>query len=195
MAQATGLYTIRDCAHDLIDLLEQHADNLALAEAEAIPVLQRVMRRSDLLDLGVKRDGNHTGESLWLYYDHELCIMTARMPQGTAVPVHNHGTWEVVGVYRGAIKYTMYERADDLSQPHYAELRVTDDRIMRPLDVSICPPPPHDVHGFTALTDDTYIVAVVGGLYAPVRHYYNPQEKYYISRHQQAWRLGGQRSG
>lgn len=193
MAQATGLYTIRQCAHDLIAILAANENNLLKAEHEAIPVLQRLLRRPDLLDLGVKRDGNHTAESLWLYYDYELSIMTARMPQGTSVPIHNHGTWEVVGVYRGAIKYTMYERVDDLSQPYYAELRVVDDRIMRPLDVSICPPPPHDVHGFTALTDDTYIVAIVGGQFAPIRQYYNPQERYYIERHQQAWRLGGQR--
>jgi predicted metal-dependent enzyme (double-stranded beta helix superfamily) len=193
MARATSLYTIRQCAQDLIALLAANENNLIKAEHEAIPVLQRLLRRPDLLELGVKRDGNHTGESLWLYYDHELSIMTARMPQGTSIPIHNHGTWEVVGVYRGAIKYTMYERADDLSQPYYAELRVVDDRIMRPEDVSICPPPPHDVHGFTALTDDTYIVAIVGGQFAPIRQYYNPHEKYYIERHQQAWRLGGQR--
>lgn len=193
MAGTTSLYTIRRCAHDLIDLLAEHGNDIAAAEKEAVPVLQRLMRRPDLLDLGVKRDGNHTGESLWLYYDHELSIMTARMPQGTSVPVHNHGTWEVVGVYRGAIKYTMYERADDRTQPYFADLRVVDDRIMRPQDVSICPPPPHDIHGFTALTDDTYIVAIVGGTFAAIREYYNPHEKYYLERHQQAWRLGRQR--
>ena len=189
---AAQSYSIRQCAQDLIQLLAENQNDLARAEAEAIPHLQRLLQRPDLFELGVKREGNHTGESLWLYYDYDLSIMTARMPKATAVPIHNHGTWEVVGVYRGAIKYTMYERADDRSQPFYADLRVVDDRIMRPGDVSICPPPPHDIHGFTALTDDTYIVAVVGGPYAPTREYYHPHEHFYIERHQQAWRLGGQ---
>ena len=39
--------------------------------------------------------------------------------------------------------------------------------------MSVCPPPPHDVHGFTALTDDLYIVAMVGGNFAPIRQYYD----------------------
>ena len=87
----------------------------------------------------------------------------------------------------------MYERLDDGSRRYYSELRVVDDRIMTPPEVSICPPPPHDIHGFTALTDDTIIVAVVGGPYAPVREYCRPAERYHIERHQQAWRLGGQK--
>jgi len=195
MASLLTGYTPRQCAHDLSRVLAEHPDDLRAGEAAAMPCLRELLRRPDLFDLGVKRDGNHTPDSLWLYYDYDLQIFTAKMTKATPVPIHNHGTWEVVALYRGAIKYTMYERLDDQSQPYHAELRVTEDRIMQPLDVSICPPPPHDVHGFTALTDDTYIVAVVGGPYAPVRQYYNPAERYYIERHQQAWRLGSQSPG
>lgn len=193
MSQATELYTIRQCAQDLIRHLDQNQNNMAKAEEEAIPYFERLLSRPDLLELGVKRDGNHTGNSVWLYYDHELSIMAAQMPKGTAVPIHNHGTWEVVGVHRGEIKYTMYQREDDGSKPGYADLTVVDDRIMKPFDVSVCPPPPHDVHGFTALTDDTFIVAIVGGNFAPIRQYYKPDQKSYIERHQQEWRLGGQK--
>jgi predicted metal-dependent enzyme (double-stranded beta helix superfamily) len=192
VTQVGEKYSIRECARDLIRLLDANQNNLARAEEAAIPYLQRMLRQSDLLEYGVRREGNHTGESLWLYYDYDLQIMTAKMPLNTTVPVHNHGTWEVVGVYSGAIKYTMYERVDDRSQRFYSDLKVVEDRIMWPPDVSICPPPPHDVHGFTALTDDTIIIAVVGGSYAPTREYYRPGEHYHIERHQQAWRLGGQ---
>ena len=185
-------YTPRRCAQDLIRILEATGNDLARAEEEAIPYLQELLKRPDLLQLGVTREGNHTGDSLWLYYDYELSIMTARMPLNTTVPVHNHGTWEVVGVYTGAIKYTMYERLDDRSQRYHSELRVVDDRIMTPPEISICPLPPHEIHGFTALTDDTVVVAVVGGPYSLVREYYRPGERFHIERHQQAWRLGGQ---
>ena len=195
MAQATDLYTIRQCAQDLIRHLDQFQGNMAEAEEAAIPYFQKLLRRPDLTDLGVKRDGNHTGNSSWLYYDHELSIMLASMPKGTAIPIHNHGTWEVVGVYHGEIKYTMYRRADDLSRPGYADLEVVDDRVMKAGEVSVCPPPPHDVHGFTALTDDLLIVAIVGGNFAPIRQYYDPERKSYLERHQQAWRLGDQKAG
>jgi predicted metal-dependent enzyme (double-stranded beta helix superfamily) len=192
MTQVAGSYTVRQCAQELIQLLADNRRDPVKAATEAIPSLQTLLRRPDLFELGVRRDGNHTGDSLWLYYDYELSILTAGLPRGTTVPVHNHGTWEVVAVYSGAIKYTMYERADDRSQRYYAELRAVEDRIMQPLDVSVCPLPPHDVHGFTALTDDTHIVAVVGGPYSPIREYYRPAERFYIEQHQQAWRLGKQ---
>jgi predicted metal-dependent enzyme (double-stranded beta helix superfamily) len=155
--------------------------------------MERLLARPDLPDLGVRRDGNHTGDSLWLYYDHELSIMLARMEKGVAIPVHNHGTWEVVAVYQGEIKYTMYERADDMSKPGFADLKVVDDRVMKSGDVSVCPPPPNDVHGFTALSDDLMIMAIVGGNFAPIRQYYQPDQKSYIERHQQQWRLGSQK--
>ncbi len=190
MASASGVYTIRQCAQDLIRHLDQHHGNMAEAEKDAIPYIQKLLRRPDLLELGVKRDGNHTADSIWLYYDHELSIMLAGMPRGTPVPVHNHGTWEVVGVYRGEIDYKQYRRADDLSRPGFADLEVLEDRVMKPGEVSVCPPPPHDVHGFTALTDDCCIIALVGGSFAPIRQYYSPEEKSYVERHQQAWRLG-----
>lgn len=193
MAQTSELYTIRQCARDLIQHLDQHRGNMAEAEELAIPYFEKLLRRPDLFDLGVKRDGNHTGESAWLYYDYELSIMTARMPKNTAVPVHNHGTWEVVGVHRGEIAYRQFRRRDDGSKPGFADLEVIEDRVMKPYEVSVCPPPPHDVHGFTALTDDTYIVAIVGGNFVPIRQYFDPENKSYIERHQQAWRLGEQK--
>ena len=191
MATTSDLYTIRRCAQDLIRHLDGHHGNMAEAEELAIPYMERLLARPDLPELGVKRDGNHTGDSLWLYYDHELSIMIARMPKGVSIPVHNHGTWEVVAVYQGEIKYTMYERADDMSKPGYADLKVVDDRIMKKSDISVCPPPPHDVHGFTALSDDLMIMAIVGGNFAPVRQYYQPDKKSYVERGQQEWRLGG----
>lgn len=60
-------------------------------------------------------------------------------------------------------------------------------------EASVCPPPPHDVHGFIALTDDTITIAIVGGSFAPIRQYFQPKKKAYIERHQQAWRWGGQK--
>jgi predicted metal-dependent enzyme (double-stranded beta helix superfamily) len=193
MASTTPDYTIRQCAQDLIRHLDQYRGNMAEAEELAIPYMQRLMARPDLLELGIKRDANHTGDAVTLYYDHELTIVLGKMPKGTAIPVHNHGTWEVVAPYRGEIKYTMYHRNDDMTKPGYADLTVIDDRVMKKGDVSVCPPPPHDVHGFTALTDDLLIFAIVGGDFVPIRQYYKPDEKAYIERHQQAWRLGGQK--
>jgi predicted metal-dependent enzyme (double-stranded beta helix superfamily) len=190
MALTTGIKTIRECARELIDIQERYSLDILAGEARAVPIVQHLLERPDLLDLGVRREGNHTPDSLWLYYDFDLLIFTFRTPRGVAVPVHNHGTWEMVGVHQGAVKYTMYKRNDDLSRPYYADLEVVEDRIMVPGEVSLCPPPPHDVHGFTALTDDTYMIAVVGGHYAPTRQYYTPADQYYIERHQQEWRTG-----
>ena len=42
--------------------------------------------------------------------------------------------------------------------------------------------PPAEIHSFTALTDDTWSVTVVGGRYKDDRAYYNPADNSYVRR-------------
>jgi predicted metal-dependent enzyme (double-stranded beta helix superfamily) len=185
MSDPTLDYSIRQCANDVIRILEKYDGDMSAARAEATPYFQKLLKRPDLLQIGTKREGNHTADSQWLYYDYELLINTAKLPEA-ALPVHNHGTWELIAVYKGALKYHEYERDDDDSEPNYSKLRVVQDKILRPGDVAICAMPPHDIHSFRALTADTVIMAA-GGQFAPIRQYHNPEENYYIERNEKSW--------
>ncbi len=73
----------------------------------------------------------------------------------------------------------MYERLDDGSTPGQAEIREIDSRVLEPGDVVVVPPPPHDLHGFNALTEDTWLVAFLPGWYKPVRRYFDVESKSY----------------
>jgi hypothetical protein len=62
------------------------------------------------------------------------------------------------------------------------------DGVMRAGEFSVCPLPPHDIHGFQARNDDTWMIAVVHGEFAEERLYFDAEKKSYIRRHQKAWR-------
>ena len=145
--------------------------------------LSRLMARPDLLALGVPREGNNVAQSFYLYLDDQMSILLFQVPKGKVVPPHDHGIWESLFVYRGRIKHTVYERADDGAVPGVAELRAIDDRILERGDGAVVAPP-SDIHSFTALADNTYGLTVVNGSYKADRHYYQPEEKTYLIRPQ-----------
>ncbi len=61
-------------------------------------------------------------------------------------PIHSHGTWGVVGVYRGRDRYQIWRRHDEHDGPGPAEVRLVDELILGPGDAIVIPPPPHDIH-------------------------------------------------
>ena len=183
----TASYSPRRCAQDILACLAKHHNDMPAAAPEVTGHIQSLLQHPGLLDLGVPRSSAHTQDSVWLYYDPEFFILISHPEKDVAVPAHNHGTWEAIGLYRGALQYSRYQRRDDGAKPGYADLAIVEERVMRPPEVSILPAPPNDIHGFTGLADDTYILAVSTGAYSPVRLYYNPLEKTYTARPQYQW--------
>ena len=176
---------IRDCARAVIDLVGRvGADGPALVQGLREPIA-KLLERPNLLELGVKREGNHIDNSKYLYYDGQLIITLDNFPKGKRIPPHDHGVWEALCIYRGAVTHTVYERKDDGTKPGFADLAVLEDRVLRAGDISIVAQPA-EIHGFTALEDDTWSLTVVGGHYAAVRHYYNPEEKSCVMRQPKA---------
>ncbi len=188
MATSTTTYTPRQCARDILAVLATHDNNVVRATPEIIPHIQTLMRRPDLLEMGTPRDSAHTKDSIWLYYDPEFFILISHPEKDVMVPPHNHGTWEAIGLYRGALQYSRYQRQDDASRAGFADLKQSESRTLHPGDATLLPGPPNDIHGFTGLTADTYIVAVSTGLYSPVRNYFNPEAKTYTPRSENTWR-------
>ena len=73
-------------------------------------------------------------------------LMLARFPHEQPTPVHNHNSWGVVCVVRGADRYLRWEREDDGADPARARLRLADERTLRAGDVLWFREPPHDIH-------------------------------------------------
>ena len=143
--------------------------------------MQRIVSQPDLLSLGVMRQGNHIQNTKYLYYDGQLIMSLDQFPRGKRIPAHDHGIWEALAVYKGSFSHTVYERLDDGAQEGYADVKVVDDRVLHAGDVAIVAPPA-DIHSFAALEEPTYSLVVVGGHYAELRHYFNPDEKTCVMR-------------
>ena len=58
-------------------------------------------------------------------------------------------------------------------------IKQIEDKTFMPMELAMVIPPA-EIHSFTALEDDTYILTIVGGNYATNRHYYNVEENTYV---------------
>lgn len=171
-------YTIRDLAREVERQKDLHGMDGPKLLAGLREPISRILA-SDLTNVGVKREENHIDESRYLYYDGDVSITFDHMPQGKDIPPHDHGIWEALAVYSGRLHHTVYDRKDDGTREGYAELTVIDDRVLQPGEMAIVAPPA-EIHGFTAQTDDTWTVTVVGGPYKLDRAYYKPEENAYF---------------
>lgn len=183
MAQVSTSYAVRDCAAEIIEALKRAGGDAASVTAGLREPMRKLMARPDLLTLGVPRQGNNVAVSYYLYFDGRMSILLYQVPKGKAIQPHDHGIWESVFVYRGRLKHTVYERIDNGAEPGVAELRAIDDRILERGDCAVVAPPA-DIHGFSALADETWGITVVDGAYKADRHYYQPEEKTYLIKAQ-----------
>jgi predicted metal-dependent enzyme (double-stranded beta helix superfamily) len=180
--------TVREFAAATQALLADAGDDWNAVEAGLGELMREWVRRPDLLTLGVPREGNHVRESQYLYYDGELAITVSHQGRGVTIPPHDHGTWEAVAVYRGRITHTRYGGVGEVADASAdAALEILEERVMEAGD-TIVVVPPDDIHSFTALSEDTYHLAVVGGRYSPVRRYFQPDDHSYIYRAETSWR-------
>jgi predicted metal-dependent enzyme (double-stranded beta helix superfamily) len=170
--------SVKDCADALIAAIGRCGDDVDRLRQEFKAPMARLMTRPDLLSVGIPRQGNNVAFSQYLYYDGQLSILLYQVPKDKPIPAHDHGIWETVFVYRGRLKHVVYQRMDDGSKPGFADLKVTDDRILEQGEMALVAPP-HDIHSFTGLTDETFGITVVNAAYKPDRHYYNPERKTY----------------
>jgi len=154
------------------------AEELSIALGEPI---RRLVQRHDLETMGLPRAGNNVTESYYLYYDGAMTVVLFKVPMNPPVQPHDHGTWESLFVYRGEIRHSVYARSDDGSRSGFATLAVQDARILKKGDVVVVAPP-RDIHGFHALTEDTWGITVSTGDYKPERLYYQPDLQTYEIR-------------
>lgn len=153
---------------------EHAGDAAALVSALAGP-FRELLDVPDLEAIGVPRAGNHVSNSYYLYYDGDLSILLFELTKGQRIPAHDHGNWETMGIYRGEVQHTVYERVDDGLRPGQATLKTIDDRLLKLGDTAIVAPPA-DIHSFVATVDGTWGITIANGQYHVERSYYDPQQ-------------------
>ncbi len=82
------------------------------------------------------------GIGQWLLYrsaDRSLCLFSLVVPPGAQTPVHDHGAWGLVGLYRG-------NQDEEFYRPEAGRLEPLRQRPLETGDWYALLPPAHDVH-------------------------------------------------
>jgi predicted metal-dependent enzyme (double-stranded beta helix superfamily) len=179
MSASEKMCTIRECADAVRVTIERNQNNLEKLRSELLEAVRAFISREDLYELGAKRPGNHIDNSKYIYYDGELSITLDQLPKNMVVPPHDHGIWEALIILKGRLHHSVYDRLDNGSKDGHAKLKQIEDKTFMPMELAMVIPPA-EIHSFTALEDETYILTIVGGNYAANRHYYNVEENTYV---------------
>jgi 3-mercaptopropionate dioxygenase len=80
----------------------------------------------DWIDLAYQQlgDGEYALYPVHRAEDGRCSILVVVLRPGTPLPVHNHGSWAVIGVYKGREHETWYRRVDDGAVAGRARLEV-----------------------------------------------------------------------
>ena len=175
-------FLIRECAQSIINSTSEQTDLHAALEA-FMPSVRRLVERPDLLTLGVSGDPVHESSRRYLYLDDAMWMLLAKMENGFALPVHDHGTgWELGYIYRGEVQHKQYERSDDGEQLGRADLALVDDRVLKEGEFLFMAPPQAAIHTLIGKTEDTYMLGIFAPWPPPIRTYYQPERGTYIVR-------------
>ena len=122
----------------------------------------------------------HSGrQSGPLYTDESgLTLVRGRFGPEALTPIHNHGSWGIIGVYQGRDRYQIWQRLDDGHSPGQAQVELVEERVLEPGDVAILPPPPQDIHAQQGLDDAPAYEFVLFGKNTMVlpRLYFDPAQ-------------------
>jgi predicted metal-dependent enzyme (double-stranded beta helix superfamily) len=117
---------------------------------ERLTAVMRDLVRSPVVDqVHDELAGNihHGRQSGPLYTDESgLTLVRGRFEPDTLTPIHNHGSWGIIGVYRGRDRYQIWRRLDDGTGPGPARVELVEERVLEAGDVAVLPAPPQDIH-------------------------------------------------
>lgn len=108
-----------------------------------------------------------------------LFLGRGRFSPNAMTPIHTHGAWGMVGVYKGRDLYQIWRRLDDGHGPGEARLELVEERILEPGEVAIIPPPPQDIHAQQGYDGDTVFELVLFGdnVMTKPRLYFDPEQQ------------------
>lgn len=146
------------CFDDFVTDLEM----ITSAGTDQTEMIGKISRKMKIITAGEnfltaqeqEADLKHYARHL-VYIDRQrrFVIMSGVWQPGQGTPVHDHGTWGVMGIYTGELKVTNYLRLDDRTRPGYAKLREATGSWQGPGSVSYVLPPNEELHKVENLSE------------------------------------------
>lgn len=97
--------------------------------------------------------GGIAAYALYRAADAALCLFAFVIPPSKTTPIHDHGAWGLVGIYRGRQHETYYHRADDGSVAGKAVLELMEKQTLEQGEFYSLLPDGRDIHSVGSLSD------------------------------------------
>ena len=136
-----------------IDAAGTAGDAIAAIEPDFAELISRGGWLPERYQADAPVSGMGGGIGQWLLYrsaDRSLCLFSLVVPPGSRTPIHDHGAWGLVGLYRGNQDEELYRPAD-------GGLELARRRPLEPSDWYALLPPINDVHRVTTTSAETSV--------------------------------------
>jgi predicted metal-dependent enzyme (double-stranded beta helix superfamily) len=152
----------------VVQRLQQPKDTVLAIE----PLLRRLVANRDWLEERHRRTIPSKSYAQYLLYrpaDRAFSVVSFVWNPGQGSPIHDHGTWGVVGQYEGEEEETRFRLVDNRLEPVGVALA-------RPGDISHVYPPSRDIHQIVNRSaTPTISIHIYGGdIGSQPRHTYDP---------------------
>ena len=140
-------YRLIDFVRDLTHLVESEPEGRRLIEGTRA-LMQPLVATAGLLGTALERRSDRGYSRNLLYHDpHDRFVVLALFWEpGHKTPVHDHGTWGAMGIYKNALEVVNYRRIDDRRRPGFARLEEAQTLREDVGSVSWVLPPEEEIH-------------------------------------------------
>ena len=165
--------TMEEFIKEVEILVNEIQDELELTSKISMimnPILENpfLLTKEQLL---VKKDG-FTLNRVHIATDERFSIGVGIWDVGQTTPIHDHGTWGVIGIYRGMEKEESFSSIGTRKNGSTAIINPIGNRLAKPGETFVCCTKDTDLHRVTCASDEPVVgIHVYGGDLAKIRRF------------------------
>ena len=156
IVDAPEIRALIDEAQELSKSVKDDAERVDLLK----PTFQKLLSTDGWLPDEYTQPADTTGMgggiaayALYRAADASLCLFAFVIPPEATTPIHDHGAWGLVGIYRGRQHETYYHRIDDGSIEGRAVLELIETQKLEAGEFYPLLPDGRDIHSVGSLSD------------------------------------------
>jgi len=164
-----------------VGTIVRHEHDPVMIVKQIEPLLGDLLRDASAIPPQFKRPDPNRYSQYLLHRarDEAFSVVSVVWSPNQSAPIHDHGTWGVVGVLENEETETRYRRLDDGSVAEYAKLEAVGTFVLREGQTSVILPP-HEIHRVENRSDRVSISIHVYGadIGSLTRHVYDPDTRH-----------------